>query len=140
LTANPRLKSSVDDSHEIVIFVKGLEFYAFHGVSAEERTIGHRYEIDLELTVQTEATITDSVTDSVDYGEVATEVTRYGQETQFQTVERLGQGIVDVLFSRYARVEAIRIRVAKRLPPAPIIAVAAGIELFQTRRPNGTRG
>lgn len=133
MTANSRLKTSVDHSQEVLIFVKGLEFYAFHGVSDEEQTIGHRYEVDLEMTVRTEATATDSVTDSVDYGDVATEIARFSQEARFRTVERLGQGIVDVLFSRYPRVKAIRLRVAKRLPPAPIIAVAAGIELFQTR-------
>jgi len=140
LTDNPRLKPAGEQSREILLFVKGLEFYAYHGVPESERQVGHRYEIDLELTVRTDTTETDDVSDSVDYGDVATTAARFGQETQFRTVERLAQGIIDVLFSKYKRVDGIRIRLAKRLPPAPIMAASAGIEMFRRRGSDGTPG
>lgn len=133
MTTNRRLADREFDSSSAIIFVTGLEFYGFHGVPAEERVVGHRYQVDLELTLRTRATLTDDVADSVDYGDVAQQVVRYGQETQFLTVERLGQGLIDLLLDRYSRVDGVWIKVAKLLPPAPVIASAAGIQMYRRR-------
>lgn len=113
----------------LTVFVEGLEFYAFHGVPAEERVIGHRYVVDLWMTVPPTACVSDRVEDSVDYGQVAMRLTDIGQATQFLTVERLGQAMIEEVASSYPLVTSIRLRIAKRLPPAPVIAAATGIEL-----------
>lgn len=117
----------------VTLFLEALEFYAFHGVSDEERAIGHRYRIDLAFGVRCEATETDDVVDTVDYGDVAQAVVTFGRQSQFRTVERLAAQLGDALLSRYERMEWVRVRVAKRLPPAPVVADLAGVELIRRR-------
>ena len=117
----------------VTVFVRGLEFYGFHGVPAEERVIGHRYVVDLDFAVSTAATETDRVEDSVDYGAAAQRVVRLGQSERFSTVERLARVLADDLLEAFPAVVSVRIRVAKKLPPAPVIAELAGVELVRSR-------
>ena len=118
------------------LFVNGLEFYAYHGVPAEERVLGHRYIVDLELNVKSSAERTDEVSDTVDYVAVAQTVTEVSAATQYKTVERLAQVIGETLLERFARVESVNVRLAKRLPPAPIFAEELGVEI-NLRRERG---
>lgn len=115
------------------VFVRGLEFYAFHGVPPEERVIGHRYRVDFELEVEGAADATDRVEDTVDYGSAAQLVQRYAQERQVLTVERLAAGIGDELLARFPQIQSARVRLAKLLPPAPVVASEAGVELVRSR-------
>mgnify|MGYP001535628563 FL=1 len=48
------------------IFLKGIRFYAYHGVAPQENLIGNEYIIDLKLGVDiSKAMQTDEVTDTV---------------------------------------------------------------------------
>ena len=50
---------------------RGLSLYTHHGVTAAEREVGQRLVLDLRLDVgECDATVTDLVEDTVDYGEV----------------------------------------------------------------------
>jgi dihydroneopterin aldolase len=118
----------------LTVFVKGLEFYAYHGVPAEERTIGHRYSMDLTLSVEATADVTDEVEDTVDYATAATFAQEIAQATQYRTVEKLAGVVADRLLDRYPLVHSVTVQVAKRLPPAPIIAEAVGVVLTKGRR------
>ena len=55
----------------MTIEVTGLSLYTHHGVSAAEREVGQRLVLDLRIEVgECDATVTDLVEDTVDYGEV----------------------------------------------------------------------
>jgi dihydroneopterin aldolase len=122
-------------SAETTLFVTGLEFYAYHGVPAEEREIGHRYRLDLEMKVECRATETDRVEDTVDYGAVAARLVELGTGARWQTVEKVASLMLDDLFARYPAIVSARLRLAKRLPPAPVVAEEAGVEISRSRRP-----
>lgn len=115
------------------VFLDSLEFYAHHGVPAEERVVGHRYVVTLAMTVDGRATETDNVHDTVDYGEVASRVFEVATDAQFKTVERLAQRIGESLLAGFPRIQSVEVRLAKRLPPAPMIAEAAGVVLTVAR-------
>jgi dihydroneopterin aldolase len=121
----------------VTLFVTGLEFYGYHGVPPEERVVGHRYLVDLDLDVKSSAEITDDVADTVDYAAAAQIVIDVAMSNQFKTVERLAFVIAETLLARLSRIERVNIRLAKRLPPAPIIAEELGIELELSRRKPG---
>ncbi len=62
-----------DQAYQTVVTVEilGLSLYTHHGVTAAEREIGQRLLIDLTLEVgEPDATLTDLIEDTVDYGEV----------------------------------------------------------------------
>jgi len=117
----------------VTLFVTGLEFYAYHGVPPEERVVGHRYVVDLELNVKSSAEQSDDVADTVDYATAAQVVEDVGSVHQYKTLERLAFVIAETLLVRFERIEHVSIRIAKRLPPAPFIAEELGVELDMTR-------
>jgi len=121
----------------VTLFVTGLEFYAHHGVPAEERVIGHRYIVDLELDVKSSAEKSDEVEDTVDYAAAAEVVLEVSANNRFKTIERLAYVVAETLLSRFSRVERVNIRLAKRLPPAPVIVEELGVELELTRLQRG---
>lgn len=116
------------------VFIENLDFYAHHGVPAEERVVGHRYVLSLSMAVEGGATSTDLVSDTVDYGEVASVVFDAATEKQYKTVERLAQVIARTVLENFSLVSSIEVRLAKRLPPAPMIAESAGVVLTLSRQ------
>jgi 7,8-dihydroneopterin aldolase/epimerase/oxygenase len=115
------------------VFIRGIEFYGYHGVPAEEQFIGHRYRVDLELRVEGAADTTDHISETVDYGAVGAVVVEMGTSGKSHTVERLARSIGERILTDYALVESLWISVAKPLPPAPMIAAEAGVEMELAR-------
>ena len=115
------------------VFVTGLEFYGFHGVSDEEQVIGHRYRIDLEIGIDGLANVTDDVRDTVDYGAISQTVIQIGTSNQYRTVERLAQVIGECLFAQFPSVQTTTISISKPMPPMPFVAEVAGVKLLMNR-------
>ena len=115
------------------VFLEGLEFYGYHGVPAEERVVGHRYIADLYLQVNGSADKTDHIQETVDYSHVAARTLVLATEAQAHTLEHLAAHICDNLLADYPMIARVKIRLAKPLPPAPIIAARAGVELELAR-------
>ncbi len=111
------------------VFVRGVEFYGYHGVPAEERFIGHRYRVDVKMNVDGHADRTDHVSDTVDYGKVAQTVTEIGTTEKAHTVERLARLIGERILAEHPLALNVTVRVAKPLPPTPVIADEAGVEI-----------
>ena len=66
----------------VTIEVSGLSLYTRHGVTEAERELGQRlvFDIGLEL-LECDATVTDRVEDTADYGEVCEQVALAAQES-----------------------------------------------------------
>ncbi len=111
------------------VFIRGIEFYGYHGVPAEERFIGHRYRVDVELRVEGSADQSDRIAETVDYGAVGQLIAQIGTAEKAHTVERLARIIGEAILTQHPLVASLWISVAKPLPPAPMIAEEAGVEL-----------
>ena len=110
---------SDEDAFQTVVSIeiKGLSLYTHHGVTAAEQEIGQRLLIDLTLEVgEVDATVTDMVEDTVDYGEVCNTVSLVAQQRSYKTLERLATAIADRLLADY-NVEAVSVQCAKPEPP-----------------------
>ena len=56
---------------EVTIEISGLSLFTHVGVTAAEREVGQRLLVDIRLDVgECDATVTDRIEDTVDYGEV----------------------------------------------------------------------
>ena len=108
-----------DDAFQTVVTIEinGLSLYTHHGVTEAERDIGQRLLIDLVLEVgEVDATVTDMVEDTVDYGEVCNTVALVAQQRSYKTLERLATAIADRLLEHYS-IEAVSVKCAKPGPP-----------------------
>ena len=116
------------------IYINGLELYAYHGATEEEQTLGHRYICSLELEVDlSQASQSDSLGDTVNYGEIAVVIEEVVRSEQNRLLEKLSKQIVDKLFLRFPTLSSVRVKLGKRFPPMPFIVEEAGVEIYRTR-------
>ena len=125
-----------DDGHgrrntEVTIEVTGLSLYTHHGVSAAEREVGQRLVLDLRLEVgECDATVTDLVEDTVDYGEVCNTVSLVAQQRSYKTLERLCTAVADRLLERFSA-EEVWVKAAKPEPPIPLPVEQVSVEVWR---------
>ena len=116
------------------ILLKGIRFYAYHGVAPPENLIGNGYIIDLKLGVDiSKAMQTDEVTDTVNYAEVYN-VIKTEMDISSKLLEHVGKRIVKKLFEQFATIEEIDLFISKRNPPMGADIESAGIELPCSRK------
>jgi dihydroneopterin aldolase len=116
---------------EVTIEISGLSLYTHMGVTAAEREIGQRLLIDVRMDIgESDATITDRVEDTVDYGEVCNVVALVAQQRSYRTLERLCGAIADRLLEEY-EVHAIWIKAAKPEPPIALPVTEVSVEVWR---------
>jgi 7,8-dihydroneopterin aldolase/epimerase/oxygenase len=121
------------DHTEVTIEISGLSLYTHHGVSAAEREIGQRLELDIRLEVgDCDATVTDLVDDTVDYAEVCTVVSLIAQQRSYKTLERLCSAIADRLLMDFSADE-VWVKASKPEPPIPLPVSEVSVEVWRQR-------
>jgi 7,8-dihydroneopterin aldolase/epimerase/oxygenase len=115
----------------VTIEISGLSLYTHHGASAAEREVGQRLVIDLRLEVgEADATVTDRVEDTVDYGEVCQLVALIAQQRSHRTLERLCSVIADRLLGDY-ELEGVWVKASKPEPPIPLAVEEVSVEVWR---------
>jgi 7,8-dihydroneopterin aldolase/epimerase/oxygenase len=118
-------------AESVTIEITGLSLYTHHGVSAAEREIGQRLMLDLRLEVgETDATLTDRIEDTVDYGEVCQLVALIAQQRSHRTLERLCSTIADRLLADY-ELEGVWVKATKPEPPLPLPVAEVSVEVWR---------
>ena len=101
------------------------------GVSAAEREVGQRLVFDLRLEVgECDATVTDLIEDTVDYGEVCNVVALVAQQRSYRTLERLCSAVADRLLADFAA-EEVWVKAAKPEPPIPLPVEQVSVEVWR---------
>ena len=124
-----------DDASEplVTIEIVGLSLYTHHGVGAAEREVGQRLVFDLSFDVSDcDATVTDRIEDTIDYGEVCQQVALAAQERSYKTLERLCSAIADRMMDRY-NADAVTVRATKPEPPIPLPVEEVTVEVWKER-------
>lgn len=120
-------------SSMFTVALHGLQFYAYHGVPPEERALGHRYEVDVWISVEGRANFSDRVEDTVDYGELGKLIVEQSTSAQYKTIERLAQVICDRVLKEFPSAKEVRLALRKHMPPAPIIVRSSEVEITVSR-------
>jgi 7,8-dihydroneopterin aldolase/epimerase/oxygenase len=116
---------------EVAIEISGLSLFTHIGVTEAEREVGQRLLIDIRIDVgQCDATLTDRIEDTVDYGEVCEAVWLVTQQRSYQTLERLASAVAERLLDRYP-IHAVWIKAAKPEPPIPLPVSEVSVEVWR---------
>lgn len=101
------------------IYLNNLQFYANHGLLAEETVLGQRFNIDAILYVDlAPAGKSDNMHDSVSYADVYTVIQHIVEnEAPVKLLERLAHNLAATILTDFPLVEAVMIRVTKPDPP-----------------------
>ncbi|MBA3422238.1 MAG: dihydroneopterin aldolase [Thermoleophilaceae bacterium] len=117
----------------VTVEITGLSIYTHHGVGEAEREVGQRLVFDLSFELdRCDATVTDRLEDTVDYGDVCQQVALVAQERSFGTLERLCAHVADRMMDRYG-VDQVSVRAAKPEPPIPLPVDEVAVEVLKER-------
>jgi dihydroneopterin aldolase len=131
LDADDGFDEDEGEQTEVTIEITGLSLYTHHGVTEAEREIGQRLVLDIRLEVgECDATVTDLVEDTVDYGEVCNVVALVAQQRSYKTLERLCSAVADRLLADYAA-EEVWVKAAKPEPPIALPVSEVSVEVWR---------
>jgi dihydroneopterin aldolase len=120
-----------ETGESVTIEIAGLSLYTHHGVGEAEREVGQRLVLDLRLDLgETDATVTDAIEDTVDYGEVCQLVALIAQQRSHATLERLCGTIADRLLGDY-ELEGVWVKATKPEPPIALHVDEVSVEVWR---------
>jgi dihydroneopterin aldolase len=119
---------------EVTIEISGLSLYTHHGVTPAEQEVGQRLVLDLRMEVgEADATVTDMLEDTIDYGEVCNAVALVAQQRSYKTLERLCSAIADRLIGDFGADE-VWVKAAKPEPPIALPVDEVSVEVWRQSR------
>ena len=117
----------MDKKQSYTIRLKNIVVYGFHGVHPEEKSLGQRFEIDLEYRLKNPANPwKDEERATISYVNAHKIVSRVCAEKSFNLIETLGNRIIEEMRSRYS-IDLIIVRVRK--PSVPIQGILDYVEV-----------
>ena len=115
-----------------LIRITGIKGFGYHGVFEEERTNGQDFYVDVELEVDlTRASVSDDVTDTINYAEVTDLVIEEITTNPVLLIEKLAGRIAERIKATYF--QAARVTVTVHKPQAPVTAEVKDISVSISR-------
>ncbi len=106
-----------------LISLAGMVFFAYHGARPEERTLGQRFVVDVDVWADlAAAAASDTLRDTVNYSRVYKLVDSVMNGDPVNLLETLGERIAARILDDSDGVERVRVRIAK-----PGVAIAGSI-------------
>lgn len=111
-----------------LIRMKNCAFFARHGVLDEEETLGQRFYVDAELTVEPDRPLQDdSMESTVDYGVAFEVIEKIITGQRRFLIEALALEVGKALTARFPQIRKAAITVRK--PNAPVRGVLDHVEV-----------
>lgn len=114
------------------IILSGLAFYGYHGVNPEERRLGQRFGVDVELEVDLgRAGRSDDLDDTVSYALVFDLTRAIVEGPARNLIEAVAEEVAATVLAR-TNATAVTVRLTK--PWAPIKGIVAGQVAVEIQR------
>ena len=111
-----------------IIRMKNCAFFARHGVLDEEETLGQRFYVDAELTVDPGPALgQDSIDATVDYGVAFELIEKIITGARRFLIESLALEVAKALTHRFPQI--VRAAITVRKPNAPVRGVLDHVEV-----------
>ena len=116
------------------IQIAGLQTFGYHGLFAEERSLGQKFTFDIDATLAPAPTHWDDRLDaSIRYDAVVDAAVSLAGAMKYQTLEALGEAVAIGLLRRFALIDSITVGVSKFSPPIPHTLSKVGIAVRLAR-------
>ncbi len=103
-----------------LLLLEGLQFFGHHGDVEAERALGGRVDVDVEIRADLRgAASNDDLAATLDYVRCYETVRKVVETRQHNLLETVAEEIAEALLAE-ARVESVRVRVAKQPPLAGV--------------------
>jgi len=115
------------------VFIEGIKFHGYHGLTQMEREVGVRLSVDVSLELDLEPSgRSDKVRDTVDYRGVHQRVISVGRESSHYLLESYAITLLDVLFRDFTA-DRITVTVRKETPVLAGVVDSVGVEVSRER-------
>ncbi|WP_337103183.1 dihydroneopterin aldolase [Paenibacillus sp. YIM B09110] len=118
--------------------IKGMRFYGYHGVFAEENKLGQQFYVDIVLHMELgQAAETDDLNYTINYAEIHAFTKEIVEGPPFKLIEALTGHIASRVLEAYTMVNEVTVRVTKPHPPFDIHFDGVTIEMRRKRDADG---
>ena len=115
-----------------LIEIKGIKSFGYHGVLESEKITGQDFYVDVVLELDlTRASVTDDVSDTINYAVVTDLVVAQITGDPVSLIEKLAGNIADRIKATYPQAAAVSVTVHK--PQAPVNAQVKDISVTINR-------
>ena len=116
------------------IILKGMTFYAYHGANPQERELGQRFVVDLQVELDlTAAGNSDALEDTISYTELYRTVKAVVEGEKYHLLEAVAESIAQRVLRCFS-VSAVRVRVEKPSPPIrDAVLEGVSVEVYRKR-------
>lgn len=116
-----------------IIHLRGLTFFAYHGVMPAEGVLGQKFIVDIDLYLNLRKPgLTDQVEDTINYAKVYEQIKAVVTGERYSLLERLAQCIADQILKEFS-CNLIRVEVHKPKAPIPGIFEDVSVEIWRER-------
>jgi len=113
------------------IRLRDIVCYGYTGVLPEERILGQRFVVDLDLETDLQpAGASDNLADTIDYLGVIEQVRTTVETSRFQLIEALAAALAEQIRAD-PRVRRVRVAVTKPQPPIPHFTGSVAVEIWR---------
>ena len=115
------------------IFVEGIKFHGYHGMTKLERQVGVRLSVDVTLEMDLTASgRSDKMGDTIDYALVHKKVIEVGRGQSYKLLETFALKLLDEFLKDF-EIDRVTVRVRKETPVLDGIVDAVGVQLSRER-------
>lgn len=101
------------------IYIQDLEIYGFHGVNQQEKDMGQRFLISLELFFSLQAAgESDDLKETVSYAQVCVDIEEEFKKAKYDLIEKAAEELAKFVLINYNLVDRVKVKIKK--PWAPI--------------------
>lgn len=116
------------------IYINNLEFIGYHGVFPEEKKLGQKFIVSLELFLDTRvAGKTGDLSKSVHYGLLAKDVEKIFLEKSIDLLETCAENIAEMALKKYPLIKEIKVCIKKPWAPLQMHFENVAVEILRKR-------
>ena len=115
------------------MYIRELELFGFHGVFEEEKRLGQKFILSLELDLDLKlAGKSRDLTKSVHYGELCEKVEKEFLRESYELIETVALNLADFILNEYKIINGVKVFLKK--PWAPVRKHLDTVEIMIKRR------
>ncbi|MDV4152670.1 2-amino-4-hydroxy-6-hydroxymethyldihydropteridine diphosphokinase [Clostridium sp. AL.422] len=114
------------------LYLKDIEIFANHGVFKEEKSLGQKFILSLELDLDLSyAARTCDLSKSVHYGELCHNIEKEFQKESYDLIETAAEKIAEYVLKNYNLVHGVKVLLKKPWAPIARHLDTAAIEIYR---------
>ena len=117
-----------------VIRLKNMVFYGYHGVSESEKSLGGKFEVDVDLYKNLQiAGQSDDLNKTLNYEKIYKTVQNCTKRNKYYLIEKLADRIAESVLRKY-KTDKVVVRVRKPHAPVKGVLDTVEVEIVRTKK------